>query len=289
MEETKKAQIAYNSNPFTLSFDALGRFFKHNVAWAIVIISFAIFGFLGQVGQGIANIGAGSESDSSYESFEADTTLPDTGSPSEALETTAILAIVGIVGIFVIVGMIVGTVIGVYLQGMFSYVALQSEKEKSVSFSEAFQAVTQRFWRLFGAQLLATVKIIGWSFLFIVPGIIAAIRYSMLPFVIMSSDAAEKGVGVAHDKTKTLVHKRLFEVFGVGFVGGLIPVIGGLLDLSGKAALHNQLKAYNDAGQAKPPIHFLNYLGLILIGVFALMVVLLAGVIIALAAGSTSP
>jgi len=282
MTEVKTTELsAYDSNPFTLSFEALGRFFKFNVGWAIVIISLAFFGFLGQIGQSVVDMNNREET-SSYQN-ESEELFADFKTPDESFETAAIIAIV--VGVIVVTSIfvIIGSAIGVYVQGMFSYVALASEKNKSVGFSEAFQEVAKRFWRLFGSQLLASLKIFAWSLLFIIPGIIAALRYSMLPFVIMSSDSSTKGIGLAHKQTKELVNKRLFEVFGVAFVGGVIPVIGSLVSLSGKAALHNQLYAYNQANQVKPPIHWLNYLGLVLAAVFVILMILIIGLIVFIA------
>lgn len=282
MTESKTAEsLQYDSNPLTLSFEALGRFFKFNIGWAIVIISFAFFGFVGQIGQSFMNMNTGEET-SSYQE-ERKELFADFEAPDQTLDTVAIIAIVVGVLLVISVFVVIGSAIGVYVQGMFAYVALASENSKSVGFSEAFQEVSKRFWRLFGSQLLASLKIFAWSLLFIIPGIIASLRYSMLSYVILSSDPSTKGVRLAHKQTKELVKKRLFEVFGVTFVGGLIPVIGSLVTLSGKAALHNQLRSFNEAGKAKPPIHWLNYLCLVFIAAFVFLIALIIGVIVYLA------
>lgn len=259
---------AYNSNPFTLAFDAVGRLFKYNSGWAIALIALSALSTLVQLVDSIA---------SSYNSTpEVATSSANSASP----EVATIIAIVIVVAVFLFVVLAIASVIGTYIQGMLSYVALKSEEEKSVSFSEAFQATTARFWRLFAAQLLAGLKIFGWTLLFIVPGIIAALRYTLLPYVIMSEPESEKGIGASHTTTKTLVKGRLMEVFGVATVSSIIPIVGSIIGMSGNAALHNQLAVYNQKGLEKPKIHWLNYLGLILLGalfaftIFILLVVL---------------
>lgn len=263
----------YNSNPFTLSFESLSRFFNSNMPWAIVLIVLGVVNFLFQTGSNLASL-TSSESSSST-------------AAGTAIEPAVIAAIVIFVLVLVLIAIIVGSVVKVYFNGMFSHVALQSESEKTVSFGEAFQAVSQRFWRLLGAQLLADIKIIGWTLLFIIPGIVAALRYSMLPYVIMSEPENEKGIGDSHAKTKALSKGRLIEIFGISTVATIIPVIGSIIGLSGKAALYNQLSYYNQHNLEKPKVHWLNYLGLILLAGLLLFMGFIVMIILLIALGSS--
>lgn len=256
-----KHKKEYNSNPFTLSFDALSKFFNHNMTWAIVMIVFGIVGFLFQM---VSNVASLTSSESSTGTTSA--------ASNPSLDPAVIAAIVILVLVFVLIAVVIGTVVQVYYNGMFTYVALRSEEGKSATFSEAFEAVTKRFWRLFGAQLLAALKILGWTLLLIVPGIIAGLRYSMLPYVIMNESEKEKGIGDSHDKTKALSKGRLIEVFGISTVAALIPVIGTIAGLSGKAALFNQFDYYNQHNLEKPKKHWLNYLGLVLLALLFLFI-----------------
>jgi flagellar biosynthesis protein FlhB len=261
----------YDSNPFTLSFNALGRFFHSNAGWAIVVIVLGVLGFLFQMGSNLAQV-ASNSSGSTSSSY--------TPPSSSSLEPAVIIAIVVFVGVLVLVAIVIGTVMKVYFQGMFSYVALKSEDGQAVSFKEAFDEVTKRFWRLFLAQLLADLKILGWYLLLIVPGVIASLRYSLLPYQIMSDPATEKNIKDSHDKTKAVSKGRLIEVFGVSTVSALIPVVGSLVGLSGKAALFNQLDHYNQKNIQKPKVHWLNYLGFILLAVLLLFIGLILGIVV---------
>ncbi len=286
-EHKKKTTLpVYDSNPFTLAFNSLTRMFNKNVGWAIAIL---VLGFFSFIGQSISNLSSNSYTPSSTPSSQVQD-YPSLGMPNPNPRTdvsdtnvAAVIAIALLVLVIVTAIIVVGTAISVFIGGMFSYVALQSEKEKSVSFSEAWEATAKRFWRLLGAQLLAGLKIFGWTLLLIVPGIIAAFRYALLPYVIMAEGADSKGVIKSHDSTKALVKGRLMEVFGVATVAGIIPFIGSLLGITGNAALYTQMKAYSDAGVEKPKIHWLNYLGLILLGaLFAF--ILLIGILVVIIA-----
>lgn len=263
----------YNSNPFTLGFDALGRFFNTNTPWAIVLIVLSFVGLIGQFGNSVMQ----SANQQKATTFSQSPAL----SSSSSSDATTIIALVVFIGVFVLLLSVIIGVIAIFVKGMLSHVALESEKGNSVSFSEAFQAVTKRFWRLLGAELLAYVKIFGWFLLFIVPGIVAAYRYTLLSYVIMDEPEDAKGVTAAHTRVKVLVQHRLLEVFGISTVGAIIPVIGQLISLSGNAALYRQMQIYTDNNLEKPKKHWLNYLGLILVGFFVLLIVLLGLVLIA--------
>lgn len=286
MSEEKKSEVThhktakntqdYNSNPFTLSFNALGKFFTHNANWAIAIVALSFFGmmfqFLGNIGD-LASQGSTTTTPQSYDTFSTAAT--------SSTEVTTIIAIVIFVFVIALFFGIIAIVISTYLQGMFSYAALKSEtEERRVGLGEAFDATTKRFWRLFGAQLLAGIKIFGWTLLLIIPGIIAALRYRLLSFVIMSEPETEKGIGASHNTTKAVVKGRLMEVFGVGTVSSLIPIIGPLLGLTGNAALYSQLDYYHKKKLEKPKVHWLNYVGLFIIGFIMLFATFIGALLI---------
>lgn len=299
--KAENVKPTYDSNPFTLAFNSFMRMFNTNTVWAVVFLVFGVLGALGQFVGNIADIA--STPSSTYEqreekapfdyNYDDDYGYTD-GSTSDDVETSLkddastlsvvaiILIIIGITIAVIIFGGIIYA-IGLFISALFTYVALQSEKGKSVDFSEAWSAVAKRYWRLLGSQLLAGLKIFGWTLLFIVPGIIAAFRYALLPYVVMAAEDGEKGVKTAHDRTKALVKGRLWEVFGISTVAAIVPFVGSMLQLTGNAALYTQLDHYDKKGLEKPKIHWLNYLGAILIAlVFAF--ILFIGTIVVLIA-----
>ncbi len=254
----------YNSNPFTLSFNALERFFKANLAWAIVILAFGLFGFLFQATSSVANNVSEPSGDSSISS--------SSHSAFSNVDIGIIATVITIAVLFLLIIMVIGGVIQTFLTGMFSHVINQSEQGKAVSFSEAFHATTKRFWRLFWASILAQLKIFGWTLLLIIPGIVAALRYSLLPYLIMNESEKEKGVVDSHTKLKAVVKGRLWEIFGVSTVAAIIPFIGSVVGLAGRGALYRQLQYSYDHKTKRPKIHWLNYLGLVLLGLLILFI-----------------
>ena len=84
------------------------------------------------------------------------------------------------------------------------------------------------------AGLLQAVFVFLWMLLFIIPGIIAALRYSMTNYIL--AENPEMGAMEAIDRSKELMdgNKWRFFCLGFSFIGwhilaGCVPVIGGLL------------------------------------------------------------
>lgn len=265
----------YNSNPFTLSFNALGSLFNVNLAWPLVLIGLEFFSWIMQGFSMI--IDAATKSGSTTAPYEpALTTNPN------PMDVGVIIAIATLVVGFVVIASIIASVIGTYFMGMYSYVALHSLNNKKVGFGEAFSAVTKRFWRLFFAQLLANLKIVGGLFLFIIPGIRAYLRYSILPYVIMSDPEGKSGITSTHDRAKELTRGRLMEPFGVQTVASLIPLAGTSLSFAGTAALYSQLAHYHDHKLEKPKVHWLNYIAFSVLVFILLMGAFIGMMIVAL-------
>lgn len=285
----------YDSNPFTLAFNSFTQFFKTNVAWAVAFLVIAFFGAIGQFAGNIIDIASTSQTNNSgirssiddtntangyFNKSEEDFFDTFNGTNSGTEHTGAIILIV--VGLAILIMLFAGVAIGIgtFVTGMFTYVALQSGQGKTVEFAEAWRVTVKRFWRLLGAQMLAGLKIFAWTLLLIVPGIIAALRYTLLPYVVMSTADEEKGIIATHNTTKLLVKGRLMEVFGLATVAAIVPFVGSLLKLTGNEALYRQLKAYNDSKTEKPKIHWLNYLGLLLIAAGIMLALLIAGFVL---------
>lgn len=244
----------YISNPFRLVVASTKRLFNTNKNWAILIL---VLGMLSS----FSSIGKSTKS----------STTP-VGSNVANTDVSTVVATVIIITVVVLVVSLLVSVLAVYIQGVLTYVALQSEKGQKATLSEATAAVRKRFGRLYWSQLLALVKIIGWTMLFIVPGIIASLRYALLGYVIMDESENNKSVKESHIRVKTLVNTRLWEVLGVSSTG-IIPVFGTLFDVTGKAAQYNQLKKYHDQKLEKPKVHWLNYVMLIVFSAIFLAVV----------------
>lgn len=262
-KEEKTTKLEYISNPFKLAFEATKKFFDNNAGWGIVLVAIGLLGSVGNFNQ------------------SSSTTPTQTSLESAAAsgDTTVSIAMIVLILCGVMLAILFALVIGTFIQGMFSYVALQSLKDEKASFSEAYNETKKRFGRLVAAQIVAFFKIIGWTLLFIIPGIIASLRYSLLSYAIMDEPEDERSVKGSHDRVKEITKGRLWEVLGVNGTG-IVPIIGGVFSTAGTGALYRQLQVYTDKNLEKPKIHWLNYLLLfIFLGFIALLV--LIGVIVA--------
>lgn len=302
---TKNKVEPYQSNPFLLAFHSLGKLFDVNKNWAIAILVIfiisGIFSFFGNM----VNVMLDSQRfrDNRYDSsrrwdrdrksiFDENRSLSANEAEQNITDTVnkkldnkninkalpAIIAVVIVVSIIIILIVIVSMAFGTFILGMISYVTTKSVDGVTVGFTDALQAAASKFWLLFLAQLLASLKIFAWSLLFIVPGIIAALRYAILPYVIMAEE--KMSVGEAHNRTKTLVKGRLWEMFGISFVSGIVPFIGEVLGMTGYAAAYRQLQVTHDGAIERPKIHWLNYLGMGLIAFFLIVGLLIAGLVL---------
>lgn len=267
--DKKSVAPPYQSNPFSLSFNTFGQFFEKNLGWAIALILLPAIGFFFQI-----IVSAMSTISSNAHAANLDATPTTIGFVSVIFIIAAII---------IAIASVAGIAINIFIYGLFTYVAMENDAGRKAGFSDAMNVVVARFWRLFLAQLLATVKIIGWTLLFIVPGIIAAFRYALLPFVILDEPASETGVKKSHDRVKALVSGRKREVFGVATVAAIIPIVGGINQLLGNAALYRQLQTYYDKKLEKPEVHWLNYLGFVLLGLYILLIIMIV-MIVAIAA-----
>lgn len=286
---TKNTQTTpiYNSNPFTLSFSSFGKLLAKNVSWVVALVGIELLYWIGQAFSALINA---ISSDPRYTSYGPEYSTQSsalTNTPAASAPEIVAMVIFGLIFVlFVLVVFAAISIVMMSIHAAYAFVALESQKGKTVSFVEAIKAVASRFWRLLGASILATLKIVGGLFLFVIPGIRAALRYSQLTYTIMAEPAEKKGIIESHNRTKQLVKGRLMEIFGIETIAAFIPFIGKSLSYAGQAALYTQLAHYTDKKLQKPGVHWLNYIGLILLAVFVLFAISIVALVFALSQAS---
>lgn len=299
-KKSSQPPLEYQSNPFSLSFNKFGLFFEKNLGWAIALLVIPLFLGIMQFGSQMPWLlepetsettssldREGKKIESSYASDLKKIDSDKSQINEDDLPPTGVIVLIVSVVILVVIGLIVlQLLIQTFIVGALTFVALENDAGRKASLSGAIDAVVARFRRLFLAQMLATIKIFGWTLLFIIPGIIAVFRYTLLPFVIMDESPKKRDVKSSHDRVKEIVSGRKREVFGVATVATIIPIIGAISQYVGNAALYRQLQVYKDQGSEKPPVHWLNYFGFILIGIYLLFVAALVALFIAFEATS---
>ncbi len=151
-------------------------------------------------------------------------------------------------------------IIGTILTGVYDYTSAELANNRKVSLGKAFQAVVSNFIPYLWVRIIVTVKTLLWSLLFIVPGIIMAIRYSLAGVAffdkqLRGNEAVKHSMKLVKGAwLTTFASQTLFNIVTLNF-------ISNLLYIGTNGVLYRQL---SDAGGTKPKAHFLSWLTLFL-------------------------
>jgi uncharacterized membrane protein len=167
--------------------------------------------------------------------------------------------------------------------GVSAYTSAKLAQGERVSIGRAFRESFERLWSFLWLQILIFVKVVLWSLLFIIPGIIMAVRYSLAGVAFFDDTKAVKGNAAIKESLRltknawltTYASNTLFNIITLG-------AIGNVLSIGTNAVLYKQ---YQASGDKKPAAHWLSWLTLVLpfaiLGLLFFLVILL-GVIIGL-------
>jgi hypothetical protein len=184
------------------------------------------------------------------------------------LEPSIILLVVVIAIVVLAVILFVSTVIG----GVVAYGAARVSQGEEATLKEGLRATFDQFWSFLWLQVLMGLKIIAWSLLFIVPGIVMAFRYSLANIAffdkkltgnaaIKHSLALTKGSWITTFASQTFFN---FITFGV---------LTSLVETSSKAVLYRQFSATSLS--ERPKTHGLSIATLVISILFTIVVLLL--------------
>ena len=281
---TTKPTLEYDSNPFTLSIKGLGLLIEYAKG---VFIALLIFGMLGLVLNIFSYIPSDNNSNttSSYSSTEAsDTNSLVNG--SNVVEWGVVVSVTLVIIGALIVIFFVAVFLSALYYGVVASGAVSASEKRMITLGEAFSEMGERLGALFKAEIIINLKIIGGLLLFIVPGIRAALRYQSTPYIIMKNK--EISATDAINSSKDLYKGHLMESFGIMTVGAIIPFIGSAVSASGMAMSIQQLTAYKESNLVTPKTHWLNYIGLIILALFFLIIFSITAITIAVLINSTN-
>ncbi len=100
---------------------------------------------------------------------------------------------------------------------------LTSCRYKNISLKNIFYGFSQgKYWSNVGTMLVMNIKIILWSLLFFIPGIIKSIQFSMVPFIIAENPNIT--TKRALEISKKMTHGEKWHIFGLylSFIGWFI-------------------------------------------------------------------
>lgn len=277
--KTSAKSPAYENNPFFVAVNGLEILFKKAQAIGIALAVLTGVSFLSSLPSALAppadepNRVSNIQSTSEAQKFAKDIAAV----PIEVWLTIALV---------ILVLLLVIATIGIIIRGVVDYTSAQLAHDKQVSLSEAFRAVFTNFWGYTWVLFIAGVKTFLWTLLFIIPGIIMSIRYSLAGVVYFDKKLSGNGsVKESARLTKggwltTYASQALFNIITLG-------AIKPLLVPGTQAVLYRQFKSYDVAGTKKPAAHILSWLTLVLPLIFVTLLILGIVLLLSLAIASS--
>lgn len=116
--------------------------------------------------------------------------------------------------IFFLITMVVSTI---FEFGYYSYCLKVANRDVTMSYGDLFSPL-KYFFKALGLQIVTSVFIFLWTLLFIIPGIIAAYRYSQVKFILVENP--DKGIMECIRESKEMMagHKMEYFVLGLSFI-----------------------------------------------------------------------
>ena len=265
---TEAGETAYENNPFKVAIRGIEGLFHYAKTIAIIMLVLSIIGVLSNaVSNANDTLNPQSETSPLWGGEGAGTS----SDPDMAGFLTLLLAAGSIILIFTIVVWIVAIIIN----GIRDVSAAAVANRKKITLGEAFSALFKRLGGYVWLQILIMVKVLLWSLLFIVPGVIMAIRYSLAGTAFFARDM-KAGQALKHsiEITKggwitTFASYGFFNIVTLGFISALI-------DTGSRSILFRQFDAYHRSNTPKPSAHALSIVFLALL--ILLIVLFVAGI-----------
>ncbi len=273
---------AYENNPFLVPIDGMRMLFSRAQSVAILMVVLAALGMIANILSTIAQaLTEGASKDPAA--------TPSNVAPSHETITKQIesippetWAIIAIVVTFLLIFLLLSWLVGVYIQSVLNYTSARVAKGKTVSLSEALRGGISRFGAYLWLQIIIITKVTLWSLLFIIPGIIMAVRYSLAGLSFydkkLSASAAVKD-SLALTKgawLTTFASHALLNIVTLG-IGSMFVETGA------KIRLYGQLDSITKKGEAKPSAHILSWLtlgGIVLCIILGILLVALLVVVV---------
>lgn len=144
-----KKPVEYINNPFFIGAKGINLIFLKAQSVAILLVILSVL-------------------------YVTSSSTPPQESGSEINFTPEMAVIIAVVALLILVG-------STFVNGIISYTAAKVANDETTTIKEALAAVAKRFWSFLWLQILMGLKVLAWTLLFIVPGIIMAVRYSLAP------------------------------------------------------------------------------------------------------------
>ena len=201
---TAKPATPYINNPFMISIEGISGLFEkaRGVATFLIIATVAllIFGMI-----------------------PTPDTMTGPGQAELQLSTEQLL--------WILIPQIAFTIFAIVVSGVLGYASAKVARGETVTFNEAISGFMGRFWGYVWLEILMLLKILAWTLLLIVPGVIMSVRYSLAHIAffdknlsaneaIKHSAAITKGSWFTTFAAQTLLTMLSFGIISLLTVGG---------------------------------------------------------------------
>ena len=246
----KSSKQQYENNPFFIATSGITLLFNFARGVAYMLFVLSIIGLFGNIFNP-----NGSSDTNPFQNWDM----------SQWLLLVVAASIIGLA--LVMVGALFG--------GVNAYTSARLSQGEEVSIREAFRESFDKLWSFIWLEIIIFVKVLLWSLLLIVPGIIMAVRYSLASVAFFDDNKNLRGNDAIKESLRltrgawitTYATKALFNIITLG-------VISSIVSTGSNAILYRQ---YQHVGNKKPAAHWLSWLTLVLPGI--LLAILLLGII----------
>jgi hypothetical protein len=253
-DKSTPSKSHYENNPFFVASTGITLLFNLARGVAILLIIVSILGLF-------SNSWSPNESDSSWMNL-----MKLVGSWSV---TDWILA-VGSVSVILLAIMMVAALFG----GVSAYTSARLASNKKVELRVAFSQAFEHLWSYLWLQVIISVKVFLWMLLFIIPGIIMAVRYSLASVAFFDEKKNLRGTAAIRESLRltngawltTYASTTLFNILTLGAINSAITT-------GANAVLYKQFDKLGD--HKKPDAHWLSWVTLFLPAVVLALLFLL--------------
>ena len=172
---------------------------------------------------------------------------------------------------FGLIAFAIVVVLWVLISGMSAYAAAHVTRGETVTFKEALQATWKHFVPFLWLQVLTGLKVFGWSLLFIIPGVIMAVRYSLANVAFFDKDLRGNA---AIKESLALTKGSFITTFASSILFNMITfgILNQLVSTATSAVLYRQ---FSDTPlEQRPQTHGLSVATMLLFFLFAILLVL---------------
>ncbi len=253
-DKSKPSHSHYENNPFFVASNGITLLFNLARGVAILLVVVSVLGLF-------SNSWSPDESDGAWMNL-----MRLMGGWSV---TDWILAI-GSVSVILLAIMMVSALFG----GVSAYTSARLAHNKKVELRVAFQEAFEHLWSYLWLEIIISFKVFLWMLLFIIPGIIMAVRYSLASVAFFDEKKQLRGTAAIRESLRltrgawitTYASTTLFNILTLGAMNSAITT-------AANAVLYKQFEKIGDG--KKPDAHWLSWVTLLLPAVALVLLLLL--------------